>query len=137
MGGSVTKASNVSGVFYVTMSVEDHSSALLSQIATSTSNARHVIRVENISSLTQNAKVIASLPNGTRSIQFTDPGGGVVANWDETRHNIPSGAIVICDRPLTRNGGPKNAAEPIRAMTFRTRSDLWPGVRERPAFPFR
>jgi hypothetical protein len=95
------------------MDVEDRSGKSLSQIDVRTSNARHVIRVENISSLTQNTQVFAKLPNLTNHIEFVD-GGTVTDNWNEARYNIASGTIVTCNRPVQRNTGPNNPAEPIQ-----------------------
>ncbi len=95
------------------MDVEDHSGKSLPQIDTSTRNARHTIRVENISALTQDAQVFASLPNLTNHIEFV-VAGVVTDNWNEARYSIASGTIVTCHRPIRRNSGPNNPVEPIQ-----------------------
>jgi hypothetical protein len=106
-------SANVSGLFFVSMEIQDHLGRPLSNISARTQGARHVVRVENVSSLTQNARVFASLPNGKRRIEFVGR-AGAIDTWNDVRNNIASGAIVDLDFPLRRNSGPHSPAEPIQ-----------------------
>ncbi|WP_316172498.1 MULTISPECIES: hypothetical protein [unclassified Bradyrhizobium] len=105
--------SNVSGLFYVIMDVKDSTGSSVSSIPGGTPPIKHVISVENISALSQNVKVKASLPNSTRSIEFVD-GSGTYDQWSDSRVSVASGVTVTLDFELRRNGGPKNSAEPIQ-----------------------
>jgi hypothetical protein len=95
------------------MEVLDHHGRPLSQISTRTHGARHVVHVENLSSLTEDAKVFASLPNRKRHIEFVDP-AGTHDKWNDVRNSIAPGAIVDLEFSLRRNGGSSSLAEPIQ-----------------------
>jgi hypothetical protein len=105
---------NVSGLFFVSMNVLDQQGQRLPQISQSTHGARHVVSVENYSTLSQNAWVVASLPHGTSRIEFVDSAGQAAARWDKQAMNIPTGTTVDLECPLRRNNGSNHPNEPIQ-----------------------
>jgi hypothetical protein len=97
------------------MDVIDLAGKSLPDISASTKDARHLVRVENISTLKQNAKVSAKLPNGTLRLEFVEH-GSVSDNWSDFRNNIPSTTEVDFVREIRRTGGPNYSAEPIECV---------------------
>lgn len=87
----------------------------LPDISASTKNAQHLVRVENISTLKQNAKVFLKLPNSTLRLEFVEQ-ATVSDAWSEARNDIASGSEVDFVREMRRTGGPNHTAEPIECV---------------------
>jgi hypothetical protein len=117
VAGQSFAGANVSGFFFVSMQVLDHSGQPISQISQSTQGARHVVTVENISGLTQNALVKVMLPHKRRRIEFLDPASNLaIDQWSESAMGIPVFSKVDVERPLQRNSGSNHPSEPIRCV---------------------
>jgi hypothetical protein len=104
---------NVSGLFYVDMEVLDVTGGVLNQIAAGDIGVRHVVHVENISTMPRDARVISTLPHGTTHIEFLIS-GVAKSKWDRSVARIPSGQKRDLDCDLRRNNGPINRNEPIQ-----------------------
>jgi len=105
---------NVSGMFYVSMEVLDSLGRPVTSISKRTPGARHVVRVENISRLARDARVLARLPNGMTRIEFIDASGTACDSWDKAVTNIPKGATRDLECDVRRNSGSTHTAEPIQ-----------------------
>ena len=112
MGGE-RMAANVSGLFHVSMEVLDNSGTPLAQITTTTPGARHVVHIENISTLTRDARVVALLPHGTARIEFVVSGASQ-ARWRKQVSRIPSGQTRDLECDLRRNTGAARRNEPLQ-----------------------
>jgi hypothetical protein len=97
------------------MDVVDLNGNSLSAISHSTNDAQHLVRVENISTLKQNAKVSVRLPNGTYRLEFIVQGSGA-DEWSDSQSNIASTTVVDFACEIRRTQGPKNLAEPISCV---------------------
>jgi hypothetical protein len=72
----------------IDMEVRDASGKIINAITNSTTGARHVVKVKNISSLDRSVRVVASLPNGRTHLEFDD-NGTKKADWDKNVGKIP------------------------------------------------
>jgi hypothetical protein len=104
---------NVSGLFYVSMEVLDAAGAVLTQIDAGVAVARHVVHVENISTLPRDARVNASLPHGTAHIEFVIS-AAAKPKWKRSVSRIPSGQTRDLECDLRRNSGAAHKNEPIQ-----------------------
>ncbi|MGJ5134371.1 hypothetical protein [Bradyrhizobium oligotrophicum] len=104
---------NVSGFFFVSMWVVDDQGAQTPYIS-GRMNARHVVKVENITSLDYDAKVSASLPHGMRRLEFVQ-NGNVSSSWKQEIRDIPAFDAVEfeCDIRHSSQATP-HKIEPIR-----------------------
>jgi hypothetical protein len=103
----------VNGLFSIWMEVVDHTGATVSAINSATNGPRLVVHIENISSVPRGAKILASLPNGMRRIEFVSA-GTAQSNWNDQVSNIPKNATRDLERDVRRNNGPAAAGEPIQ-----------------------
>jgi hypothetical protein len=128
-------AANVAGLFHVSMEVLDHSGTCLTQITIRTRGARHVVHVENISTLTRDARVVAVLPHGTTRLEFV-VSGAVQTQWDKHVLRIPSGKKRDLECDLRRNTGSAHRNEPLQCdQVYDKRSSL-PWTSLTPGVPF-
>lgn len=111
----------VSGLFSITMDVVDGGGKSVPLLDSSTHRPRHVITVENISSLPRDVHAFASLPHGVRRIEFIGPSNSPLTHWDGQVLNIPQTAKRDIESDLRRNGGPAGHAEPIQCDEIRER----------------
>jgi hypothetical protein len=95
------------------MEVLDSNGVCLTKIDRSVSGPRHVIHVENISSLPRGAKAKASLPNGMRRLEFTTT-TGPSADWEDETLRISAFGIADLECPIARNNGPAARSEPLQ-----------------------
>jgi hypothetical protein len=114
---------NVAGLFLVGVEVRDSNQNPIPSIDSTVRNARHVVTVKNISSLPRNAKVKASLPNGSGSLEFAvEATTGEAASWWHGRtrasatwwcekKNIGQQNTATAACLVSRNGGPKSLGE--------------------------
>lgn len=107
------KRENVSGLFFIGMEVVDQSGKPVASINATTSGARHVVSIENISTLPRNVRVVAVLPQGLTRIAFTID-GGYVDRWQKEMIHIPDGQIRTLECDLVRTRGPNATGEPIQ-----------------------
>ena len=103
----------VSGLFSLNMEVLDSGGTVVTRIDDKTSELRHVIHAENISSLPRGARVKASLPNGTRRLEFARE-GNTSASWEDEILNIASGGTGDLECAIRRNDGPAGSKEPLQ-----------------------
>jgi hypothetical protein len=104
---------SVCGLFSVRMEVCDASNACIGLIDAATVGPRHVVNVENISSVPRGARVLSSLPQGTRRLEF-QVAGAAVANWDKSVLRIPPGNARELECGLHRHGRATGPNEPLQ-----------------------
>lgn len=104
---------NVAGFFHVSMDVLDNSGTPLTQINARTAGARHAVHVENISTTSRDARVVASLPSGRACIEFV-VAGAPQPQWNQTTLKIPNGQTRDIECDLRRSAGPARKNEPIQ-----------------------
>jgi hypothetical protein len=95
------------------MEVRDASGTVIGTVDASTVGPRHVIYVENISSLPRGARAVASLPQGMRRLEF-EVNGASVASWDKHVLQIPAGATRELECDLNRHGRATGPNEPLQ-----------------------
>lgn len=95
------------------MEVLDNSGRVLTQIDAGTQGARHLVHVENISTLPRDTRVVALLPHGTAHVEFA-VAGAARTHWDHHVLRIPSGQTRDMECYLRRNTGPARMNEPIQ-----------------------
>jgi hypothetical protein len=118
------------------MEIRDSSNACIGLIDAATVGPRHVINVENISSLPRGARTLASLPQGMRRLEF-QVGGASVANWDKSVLRIPAGAARELECALHRHGRGTGTNEPLQCDDVHEQrgSLAWRQLRS-PSVPF-
>jgi hypothetical protein len=107
------------------MEVLDQVGTVLSRIDVSVGNARHVVHVENIS----------TLPNGTARIEFVDS-SGATASWDNFVLRIPPGKTRDLECPLRRNSGGMAYNEPLQCDKVYDRRGTLPWRQLTAGIPF-
>jgi hypothetical protein len=117
------------------MEVLDQVGTVLSRIDVSVGNARHVVHVENISTLPRDARVAATLPNGTARIEFVDS-SGATASWDNFVLRIPPGKTRDLECPLRRNSGGMAYNEPLQCDKVYDRRGTLPWRQLTAGIPF-
>lgn len=85
-------------------------------ITPKSTSARHVISVENISTLPYGVRISASLPSGMRRIAFLTA-RGTVPDWQDHHFNIPGKASVDLECRLLRVRGTTAGTEGLRCDT--------------------
>jgi hypothetical protein len=108
---------NVSGLFSIQMDVVDAQGNSLAAIDAATRGARHVVHIENYSTLSKGARVIATLPHGKTRIAF-HVDGRQADMWDQHVENIPGRTTSVLECRVVRTRGPARHEEPIQCDQF-------------------
>lgn len=124
----------VSGLFRISMDVEDGAGHSIPQISTSTAGARHVVALQNISTIPLSARIVTRLPNGPVRIEFS--GAATLDRWDKQITHIAANGQATLECDLRRNSGAPRPNEPIQCDEMYQRQGSLPWVQLYSGLPF-
>jgi hypothetical protein len=116
----------VAGLFVVRMDIVDADGQVISAINASTLRPRHVVEIENITTLPWDVRVYITLPYGIRSLEFAN---SAKSSWMGEAMRIPPSALQQVSMELVRASGANGAEESIRCVEIHEKYGFRPWTR--------
>jgi hypothetical protein len=95
------------------MRIVDEADKPVTTVVAGAQGLRHVVDVENISTMPRSARVVAELPNGNRRLAF-QPERRHTEEWDKFVEGIPQRESRLIECALIWRKGPTSSEEPIQ-----------------------